>query len=92
MRTPLELAQFLGLSEAARHVAVVQRGLCLKLFNEPNSDRDRINFPLEFLSSEVPLIAFSLGEEDEVRYYADSLKSLYDLSPPLNPLRAPSVN
>ena len=39
MRTPLELAQVLGLRQAARQLV---RTLCLRLFNEPNPDR--INF------------------------------------------------
>ena len=85
MRKLLELAQFLGLREAERQVAVVQKRLCLRLFNEPNPDR--INIPLEFLRREVPLNAFSLGEEDKVRYYADSLKSLCDLGSTIEPLK-----
>ena len=92
MRTPLELAQFLGLHEAAQQLARVQNTLCTSLFHEPNPDR--INFPLDFLRREVPLNAFSLTSDAKVRYYADSLKSLYDLSPsapPLNPLGAPLV-
>ena len=67
----MELARFLGLREAGRQVAVVQKRLCLTLFNEPSPHR--INFPLEFLRSEVPLNAFSLTLDAEVRYYADSL-------------------
>ena len=67
MRTPLELAKFLGLCETAQLFAVVQKMLCFWLFHEPNPDR--INFSLEFLLSEVfppsshPLDALLLGEE-----------------------------
>ena len=40
MRTPLELAQLLGMQQAALQLAVVQRlgRLCLSLFNEANPD------------------------------------------------------
>ena len=44
------------------------------------------NFPLEFLRHEVPLNAFSLPSEAKVRYLADSLKSLCDLSRTTKPL------
>ena len=54
MRTPLELAQFLGLDHATLQLAYLQKTLCTSLFNEPKPNR--INFPLEFLRREVPLI------------------------------------
>ena len=85
MRTPLELAQFLGLHEAAQQLARVQNTLCTSLFHEHNPDR--INFPLEFLRREVPLNALSLPSEPKVRYLADSLKSLCDLSRTTKPLK-----
>ena len=84
MRTPLELAQFLGLHEAAQQLARVQNTLCTSLFHEPNPDR--INFPLEFLRHEVPLNALSLPSKPKVCYLADSLKSLCDLSRTTKPL------
>ena len=65
MRTSLELAQILGMPQAALQLAVVQETLCTRLFHEPNPDR--INFPLvplKFLRSEMfpsashPLDAF----------------------------------
>ena len=45
MRTPLELAQFLGLRESARQLVRVQSTLCTRLFHEPNPNQ--INFPLK---------------------------------------------
>ena len=53
MRTPLELAQFLGLRESARQLARVQSKLCTRLFHEPNPNQ--INFPLNFFPNHSQL-------------------------------------